>query len=90
MRIQTRIVALIAFCAFSALQTGALRCESTRDLNNIQSRANYADKKDLEKSDSEFLNDKSQRYQVLEWVIKQSLQARYQKLTEEEVINLLE
>jgi hypothetical protein len=57
------------------------RCESQPlGANNAQSLVKKNDTKTEKSSDQEMQDDKSQRFKVMEWVIRQNLMKEYEKL----------
>jgi hypothetical protein len=64
------------------------RCESQPlGLNNAQSLAKRDNARMEKSSDQEVLDDKSERFKVLEWLIRQSLMQQYERM---EVVENLE
>jgi hypothetical protein len=64
------------------------RCESQpTGLNNAQSLVKRNDTKMEKSSDQEMQNDKSERFKVLEWLIRQNLMKQYERM---EVVENLE
>jgi hypothetical protein len=57
------------------------RCESQPSgLNNAQSLVTRNDPKIEKSSDQEMQDDKSQRFKVMEWLIRQNLMKEYEKM----------
>lgn len=60
---------------------GSPRCESQPSgLNNAQSLVKRNDTKMEKSSDQEMQDDKSERFKVMEWLIRQNLMKEYEKL----------
>ena len=67
--------------AFLLLNIESPRCESQpSSLNNAQSLAKRNDTKMEKSSDQEMQDDKSERFKVIEWLIRQNLMKQYEKL----------
>ena len=67
---------------------GSARCESQpAGLNNAQSLVTRNDTKMEKSSDQEMQDDKSDRFKVIEWLIRQNLMKQYERM---EVVENLE
>lgn len=76
-----RILVTVIFLAGFLLQVGSLRCESQSDrLDESRSQARISERNWAKNSDWEEQEDKSARFQELEWIIKQTLLKEYEKM----------
>ena len=79
-----KIFIMAGFLAFFLVNVGSLRCESPpggRDnLSPQANRSGVALDKAREQSWLEDQEDKSERFKELEWLIKQSLMMKYQRM----------
>ena len=57
-----------------------LRCENKSDSIQAQSHAKFAERRVEEKYDPAEQDEKSQKYEKLEWLIKQSLMKQYERI----------
>jgi hypothetical protein len=82
-RIIKSIFALLVFLSLLFINSGSARSESEPALSKAQSQATYADKQAAEdRNDPNWQEDKSGRFKELEWIIKQNLLNKYQRLEE--------
>lgn len=82
------VLVFLAFLLGGNVASG--RCESEPDLTKAQPQARYGEKRAEEKADPDCQSDKSERFRVLEWVIKQSLLNQYQRLEEQDLTITME
>ena len=73
---------MVVFLALLLFNGSALRCEDKSNSINPQSRLKYAEKRVESINDPEVQNDKSRRYEELEWLIMQALNKQYQRMEE--------
>ena len=71
---------IAVFLALLLFNGSALRCEDTSNSMKAQSRATYAERRADSNYEPELQNDKSRRFEVLEWLVMQSLMSKYQKM----------
>jgi hypothetical protein len=76
-----RILVTVIFLSGFLLQVGSLRCESQSDkLDKSRSQAKMSDRNSAKGSNWEEQEDKNARFQELEWIIKQVLLKKYEKM----------
>jgi len=76
-----RILVTVIFLSGFLFQVGSLRCEAQTDkLDKDRSQAKISDRNWAKNSDWEEQEDKSERFQELEWIIKQVLLKKYEKM----------
>ncbi len=74
--------------ALLLVNLGGARCESqTSGLNNAQSLVKRDNTNLAKSSDQEMQDDKSERFKVVEWLIRQNLMKQYERM---EVVEELE
>ncbi len=80
-RIGLGIITVALASALMLLNVESPRCESAPlGLNSAQSQARSRDLRMEPSRDQEARDDKSERYQMIEWVIKQGLLKQYEKM----------
>ncbi len=62
------------------INVGSLRCENKADSIKAQSHARYAERRVEENYEPDRQDEKSRRFEELEWLIKQNLMKQYEKL----------
>ncbi len=71
------VVLSLAFC----FDAGSLRCEpAAESLTNAKSQPRVGDRIQAKKGDQDLQEEKSQRFQVLEFLIIQRLMSQYQQM----------
>ncbi len=84
-----RVFATVALLSLLLFNPGSARCESpTGGLSKAQPQARMNDSHRAQVADQDLREEKSQRFQEMEWLIKQYLMKQYQKM--ETVENLEE
>ncbi|MCX5888627.1 MAG: hypothetical protein NTY36_04155 [Deltaproteobacteria bacterium] len=80
------VIAVILYLLLFTIESP--RCESQPSgLNNAQSLVKSNDTEMAKSSDQEMQDDKSERFKVMEWVIRQNLMKQYERM---EVVENLE
>ncbi len=80
MRTLFKTAAIGCLCLMFWGNAGNLRCETAPDsFRHAQPQARMADKMPAKSSDQEYQDDKSERFKIMEWVIRQNLMKQYQQ-----------
>ncbi len=76
-----RVFATVALLSLLLFNPGSARCESpTGGLSKAQSQARMSDSRRAQADDQDLREEKSQRFQEMEWLIKQYLMKKYERM----------
>jgi len=81
------IIILLLNTIFSA---GALMCQESSSVTDPKYQAAHAEGTTKDSNENNIVDDKNVRVRILEWIIKHNITRKYQRIEEDELMDMLE
>jgi hypothetical protein len=76
---------------FSILfNANVLRCQETCNASSLKYQTAYAERTTNDVDEDNVVDDKNVRVRILEWIIKHNITKKYQRIEEDELMDMIE